>query len=340
VNPVPGLDVGRLRTYLDRERPGLVRGPIRASVFPGGRSNLTYAIDDGRSHWVLRRPPLGHVLATAHDMAREFRVIRALDGVIPVPRTVLLCEDERFLGAPFYLMDRVEGTVYRSAGQTSLLSDEQKRALAFSLVDVLADLHGVDPAAVGLADFGRPQGFLERQVRRWSGQLERSRSRDVAGMDRLRERLSSSVPASAATALLHGDFRLDNVMVDARRRIVAVLDWEMATLGDPLADLGLFVVYWDGVGGIQSPLLGGEGRRAGFPSGAELLRRYQDRHDVDLGHLDWYLAFGCFKLAVIAEGIFFRFTRGETVGTGFAAFGELVEPLVRQGLDLIEAPHP
>ncbi|MGH2721653.1 MAG: phosphotransferase family protein [Actinomycetota bacterium] len=335
MNPVPGLDVGRLRTHLDREQPGLVRGPLRASVVPGGRSNLTYTIDDGMSHWVLRRPPLGHVLATAHDMAREFRVISALAGVIPVPRTVLLCEDAGVIGAPFYLMQRVEGTVYRSGAQTSLLSDEDKRPLAFSLVDVLADLHRVDPAAVGLADFGHPQGFLERQVRRWSGQLEHSRSRDVAGIDRLREQLSSWVPVSPAPTLVHGDYRLDNVMVDARRRIVAVLDWEMATLGDPLTDLGLFLVFWDGMAGMENPLLGGEGGRAGFPSGRALLQRYRERNDVDLGPLDWYLAFAYFKLAVIAEGIFFRFTRGQTVGTGFAEFGDLVEPLVRRGIDVI-----
>lgn len=340
MNPVPGLDVGRLRTYLDRERPGLLQGPLRASIVPGGRSNLTYVIDDGVSHWVLRRPPLGHVLATAHDMAREFRVITALAGVIPVPGTVLLCEDHGVLGAPFYLMERVEGTVYRSGAQTSLLSDEEKRTLAFSLIDVLADLHRVNPAAVGLGDFGRPQGFLERQVRRWSDQLEHSRSRDVAGIDRLREQLSSSAPVSSGTTLVHGDYRLDNVMVDAHQRIVAVLDWEMATLGDPLTDLGLFVVFWDGMGGMENPLLGGEGGRAGFPAGLELLQRYRECNDVDLGQLDWYLAFAYFKLAVIAEGIFFRFTRGQTVGTGFGEFGDLVEPLVRRGVDMIGGSDP
>src|SRR5437763_1235307 len=145
VDAVPGLDVGRLRDYLERERPGLVGGPLHASVIPGGRSNLTYFVGDGASEWVLRRPPLGHVLATAHDMAREFRVITALAGVVPVPRTVLLCEDETVLGAPFYVMERVEGTVYRTAAQTAALSGEDKRRLAFSLIDVLADLHAVDP---------------------------------------------------------------------------------------------------------------------------------------------------------------------------------------------------
>ena len=340
MNPVPGLDVGRLRTYLDRERPGLLHGPIRASVIPGGRSNLTYVIDDGVARWVLRRPPLGHVLATAHDMVREFRLITALAGVIPVPEAVLLCEDEGVLGAPFYLMEQVDGTVYRSAAQTSLLPDEEKRTLAFSLVDVLAELHAVDPAAVGLADFGHPEGFLERQVRRWSGQLEKSRSRELAGVDRLREKLASSVPAPSATTLVHGDYRLDNVMFDARQHVVAVLDWEMATLGDPLTDLGLFLVFWDGVGEMDSPLPGGPGGRAGFPSGRELLRRYERCNDVDLGQLDWYLAFAYFKLAVIAEGIFFRFTRGQTVGAGFAEFGGLVEPLVRRGLDVVAASNP
>jgi aminoglycoside phosphotransferase (APT) family kinase protein len=336
VDPVPGLDVGRLRGYLDRERPGLVRGPLQATVIPGGRSNLTYFVGDGASEWVLRRPPLGHVLATAHDMAREFRVITALEGVIPVPRTVLLCEDEGVLGAPFYVMERVEGTVYRSATQTAVLSDGEKRTLAFSLIDVLADLHAVDPAAVDLADFGHPEGFLARQVRRWSGQLEKSRSRDVNGIDRLRKALASSVPASPGVALVHGDYRLDNVLADASQRIVAVLDWEMATLGDPLTDLGLFLLYWDGLGAIENPVLGGVGVAAGFPAGSELVQRYVGRRGVEVGPLDWYLAFACFKLAVIAEGIWFRFTRGQTVGSGFEAFGDLVEPLVRRGLDVME----
>ncbi|HEY8200458.1 MAG TPA: phosphotransferase family protein [Actinomycetota bacterium] len=340
VDPVPGLDVEQLRAYLDRERPGLVRGPLQASVIPGGRSNLSYDVGAGASEWVLRRPPLGHVLATAHDMAREYRVITALAGVIPVPRMVLLCEDESVLGAPFYLMERVEGTVYRTAAQTAALSAEEKRALACSLIDVLADLHAVDPAAVGLADFGRPQGFLERQVRRWARQLEQSRSREVAGIDRLRKILASSVPASSEAALVHGDYRLDNVLADDVQRIVAVLDWEMATLGDPRTDLGLFLLYWDGLGAMDNPVLGGVGAAAGFPAGVELVRRYEGRRGVDVGPLDWYLAFACFKLAVIAEGIWFRFTRGQTVGGGFEAFGDLVEPLVRRGLDVMERPDP
>ncbi|MGH2689764.1 MAG: phosphotransferase family protein [Actinomycetota bacterium] len=340
MDPVPGLDAGRLRTYLDRERPGLVRGPLRASILPGGRSNLTYAIDDGESHWVLRRPPLGHVLATAHDMAREFRVITALEGVIPVPGAVLLCEEEDVLGAPFYLMEQVEGTVYRSWSQTTMLSDEEKTRLAFRLVDVLADVHGVNPAATGLGDFGHPDGYLERQVRRWSGQLEQSRSRDLPGLDQLRDQLACSVPPSTRTTLIHGDYRLDNVIVDDHQRIVAVLDWEMATLGDPLTDLGLFLLFWDGLGTLENPLPGGEGSRTGFPGGRDLLQRYQRRHDRDLGSLDWYLAFAHFKLAVIAEGIFFRFAHGQTVGPGFEEFGALVEPLVRRGLEVLDGPTP
>jgi aminoglycoside phosphotransferase (APT) family kinase protein len=338
VDPVPGLDLDRLRGYLDRERPGIVRGPLEASVISGGRSNLTYVVGDGPSEWVLRRPPLGHVLATAHDMAREFRVVTALAGVVPVPRTVVLCEDESVLGAPFYVMERVEGMVYRSAAQTSALSGEEKRTLAWSLVDVLADLHAVDPAAVGLADFGRPQGFLERQVRRWSRQLDQSRSRQVDGIHRLRDTLASSVPSSPGATLVHGDYRLDNVIVTADRRIAAVLDWEMATLGDPLTDVGLFLLYWDGLGTMRNPVLGGVGAAAGFPAGRELVERYVRRRGVDLGPLDWYLAFACFKLAVIAEGIHFRFSRGQTVGTGFEEFGDLVEPLVRRGLDVIREP--
>ena len=335
---VPGLDGVALHRYLDRERPGLLGGPLQAAVLPGGRSNLTYVVGDGRRDWVLRRPPLGHVLATAHDMAREFQVISAMAGVIPVPRTVLLCQDEGVIGAPFYLMERVDGTVYRSTAQTAALPDAARRRLASSLIDVLADLHSVDPATVGLGDFGHPEGFLARQVRRWSGQLAKSRSRELKDVDRLQDELSSSVPVSSGVALVHGDYRLDNVMADPDQRIVAVLDWEMATVGDPLTDVGLFLAYWDGLSGIENPILEGVGAAAGFPSGRDLVRRYAERRGVDLGPLNWYLAFAYFKVAVIAEGIHFRFTRGQTVGPGFETFGDLVEPMVRRGLEVLEGP--
>jgi len=328
-----GLDLLRLRGFLDRARPGLVAGPLSGELIQGGKSNLTYTVTDGATTWVVRRPPLGHVLSTAHDMSREFRVISALAGTrVPVPRTVALCDDPEVVGAPFYVMQFVEGTVYRTAGQAAALGRDRAHALALSLMDVLAHLHSVDPAAVGLADFGRPEGYLERQVRRWRKQLDASRSRELPGMDELHAGLAAGVPADGTAAIVHGDFRLDNAIVGPQDQIAAVLDWEMATLGDPLADLGLSLVYWglwlEPVGGG----LFGQAPPAGtLPSAAELAQRYAARRGIDLGALGWYLAFAYFKIAVILEGIHFRHLAGQTVGAGFDQVGEMVPHLVALG---------
>jgi aminoglycoside phosphotransferase (APT) family kinase protein len=328
----PGVDSVALRRHLDRERPGLVGGPLRAELIPGGRSNLTYLIDDGAGQWVLRRPPLGHVLATAHDMGREFRVMTALAGSdVPVPATVLLCADDSVLGAPFYVMEKVDGEVLRSPEAiTAALTLAQARELSFTLVDVLVRLHEVDPATVGLGDFGRPDGYLERQVRRWAGQLDRSRSRDLPGIDELHDRLRGSVPATQRNTIVHGDFRLDNVIVNVtgpQRTIAAVLDWEMSTLGDPLADLGLLVVYWDTL-----MAMAGATAERGFASASEVVAHYGKRSGLDLSTVDWYVAFGFYKLAVVAEGIHYRHVHGQTVGDGFERFATMVTPLVDQGL--------
>ncbi|GAA4723007.1 phosphotransferase family protein [Phytohabitans rumicis] len=323
----PGLDLARLRDYLGSAHE------LSAEVIAGGKSNLTYVLRDGTHTWVLRRPPLGHVLRTAHDMAREHRVISALaPTAVPVPRTVLLCADAEVIGVPFYLMEYVDGTVYRTAEQTAGLGPERARTLAYTLVDVLADLHEVDPESVGLGDFGHPAGFLERQLRRWKAQLDASRSRDLAGIDELHARLTASTPASMKSGIVHGDYRLDNVIVGADGRVAAVLDWEMATLGDPLADVGLLLVYWDGLAGLGSNAVSTAVHPgAGFPSGDALAARYAARRGADLTTLDWYIAFGYFKLAVIAEGIHYRFVAGKTVGAGFDHIGEVVEPLVAAG---------
>jgi aminoglycoside phosphotransferase (APT) family kinase protein len=327
---LPGLDLGSLSDYLAGE--GLTRGPLTGELILGGRSNLTYLVSDGHREWVLRRPPLGHVLATAHDMGREYRVITALaDTAVPVPATVLLCPDPVVLGAPFYLMERVIGTVYRSAAQTAVLPAAQRAGLARHLVDTLAELHKIDPAAVGLADFGRPDGFLARQVRRWSTQLAGSRSRDLPGVEELVERLAGSVPASPAPAVVHGDYRLDNVLVHDGR-IAAVLDWEMSTVGDPLTDLGLLLVYWDRLPALEHSVVTGVGAPHGFPEGATLIQWYAARTGADLSTLDWYVALASFKLAVILEGIHYRYSQGLTVGEGFEQVGTLVPPLVELAL--------
>jgi aminoglycoside phosphotransferase (APT) family kinase protein len=296
-NP-PGLDLGRLAGHLDRECPGLVRGPLQAEVIQGGRSNLTYRVTDGESRWVVRRPPLGHVLATAHDMAREYRVITALRGTdVPVPGTVLLCEDQDVIGAPFYVMEQVEGTPYRTAGELAALGPERTRALTLALPDTLVALHSVDPQSVGLGDFGRPEGFLE----------------------------------SPQPTVVHGDFRLDNVLASADDRIAAVLDWEMSTLGDPLTDLGLLVMYSEPLGIPDAPV-STTAEAPGHPRPEELIERYAAASGRDVSRINWYTAFAWFKLAVILEGIHYRYTLGQTVGPGFDQIGDLVPVFIDNGL--------
>ncbi|MER5375341.1 phosphotransferase family protein [Streptomyces sp. NPDC002553] len=332
----PGLDLDRLRTLLDRERPGLVHGPLTGRLIEGGRSNLTYTVADGESKWVVRRPPLGHVLATAHDMRREHRVISALHPTdVPVPRPVLLCEDEDVLGAPFYVMEFVTGTPYRTAEQLAPLGPERTRNAMLSLVDTLVDLHAVDPAEVGLADFGRPEGFLDRQLRRWGKQLDASRSRELAGVDELHAALGRSLPTSPAPAVVHGDYRLDNVLIGENDTIRAILDWEMSTLGDPLTDLGLLVMYSVPLEVANSPV-STTATAAGHPSPAELVERYAARSGRDVSAVAWYTAFAWFKLAVILEGIHYRYTLGQTVGGGFDRIGDLVPVFIDHGLTTLQ----
>ena len=327
---LPGLDLARFATWFDDVSPGEIGGPVRGRLISGGRSNLTYEVSDGTRAWVVRRPPLGHVLATAHDMGREYRVITALrDTDVPVPLTYALCTDPDVLGAPFYVMSKVDGVPYRTADQLAEVGPIRARAIAEHMISTLAVLHAVPPAEVGLADFGRPEGFLARQVRRWKQQLDASRSRPLAGIDELHALLAADPPDGSPPAIVHGDYRLDNVLVDADDKVAAVVDWEMATLGDPLTDVGLLVVYQ------QMDRLG-DGPMAsaapGYPSVPEVLALYAARSGRDLSDLGFYIALASFKAAVILEGIHFRYVHGQTVGEGFEQIGTMVEPLVAAGL--------
>jgi aminoglycoside phosphotransferase (APT) family kinase protein len=356
----PGLDLDRLRQYLERTRPGLLAGELTGRRIEGGRSNLTYEVSDGSGHWIVRRPPLGHVLATAHDMAREHRVITALEGTpVPVPGTVLLCSDPEPLGAPFYVMDFVPGVAYRTTQQLRPLGPERTRDAVLSLVDTLVDLHAVEPASVGLGDFGRPEGFLDRQLRRWAKQLDASRSRELPGIDELHATLSRALPRSPAPAVVHGDYRLDNVLIGTAQQpeghsgagtghapvsppgtgpapaagadtINAVLDWEMSTLGDPLTDLGLLAMYSTPLDVADSPV-STTSSAPGHPRPAEIVERYAARSGRDVSAISWYTAFAWFKLAVILEGIHYRYTLGQTVGAGFAQIGSLVPVFIAHG---------
>jgi aminoglycoside phosphotransferase (APT) family kinase protein len=333
----PGLDPAALESYLHRAAPGTLQGPLTAQLVAGGKSNLTYVLGDGGSQWVLRRPPLGHVLETAHDMAREYRVMAALDGTdVPVPHMVTLCSDPEVLGAPFYVMSFVDGTIYRTEEQLAEVSPTAAERLADDLVDVLARLHAIDPAAVGLGDLGRPDGYLERQVRRWGKQLAGSHSRDVPGLDALGARLAEDVPVSRRSGLVHGDYKLDNVVV-APSGIVAVLDWEMATLGDPLMDLVNVVGWWDGIRDTSgTPTSAAPADLPAFPPSTRLLDRYATATGADLGDLPWYTGLFCYKLAAIFEGIYFRETQGMTVGEGFDELAGLGPALAARGHEALD----
>lgn len=334
MNDAPaGLDLAAVAAYLDSASPDLFTGPLTARLISGGRSNLTYELTDGTSRRVLRRPPLGHVLATAHDMAREYRVMTALSGTpVPVPATYLLCEDTAVLGAPFYLMELVGGTPYRTAEELLPLGAERTRLIAERMVDTLAALHSVEPGSVGLDDFGRPEGFLSRQVGRWSTQLEKSHSRDLEGADDLHRLLVENLPSAGETGIVHGDYRLDNVLIDDRDEVAAVLDWEMATLGDPLTDVALLLVY-QRLARLDTDFpVSTVSRAPGFLGDDELLARYESAGGRDLSDMGFHLALAYYKLAVILEGIYFRFRQGKTVGEGFEELGRGVEPLLREGV--------
>ncbi|SFR95035.1 Predicted kinase, aminoglycoside phosphotransferase (APT) family [Microbacterium sp. cf046] len=337
----PGLNVAGLGEWLERAHPDLVGGLLTAAVIAGGKSNLTYRIDGPRVPLVVRRPPLGHVLSSAHDMRREHRVVSALRGsAVPVPPAVDLVDDtsdSAVTGTPFFVMEFVEGDVLSRPSQNARFSPEALREVGLSLAEVLADLHRVDPEDVGLGDFGRGEGFLERQLRTWHRQYDASRSRELPTLDRLQENLAERMPASARTTLVHGDYRLDNAIVAGAgdsARIAAILDWEMSTIGDPLVDLGMFGLYWNAgaLPGAAGALPSAIDPAAGYPSFDELVDAYAERARIAVPDLAWYGAFAAYKLGVIAEGIHYRYRSGETVGAGFDRIGALVEPIAAEGL--------
>jgi aminoglycoside phosphotransferase (APT) family kinase protein len=294
---------------------------------------LTYEVTGGAQAWIVRRPPLGHVLATAHDMRREFRVQSALAGsTVPVARMYALCTDPAVLGAPFYVMARVDGTTYRRASELEPLGPVRTRQVSAAFIDTLAALHAIDPADVGLADYGQPTGYLGRQVRRWQQQLHASQSRQLPLADELHARLVHRMPATATTAITHGDYRLDNLMI-ADERPVAVLDWEMATLGDPLADLALLAVYRRmerRLGEVTDP---DTSYAPGFLTENEIFERYSAHTGADLSDFDFYLALAAYKVAAIHEGIYYRYLTGHTVGSGFDNIGDITIPLLEAGLE-------
>jgi len=338
---VPGIDLERLLPWFQANVAPV--SELSAELIGHGRSNLTYRVSGGGGHWVLRRPPLSHVQPTAHDMKREFRVISALKGTdVPVPEAIALCEDAEVNGAPFYVMEYVEGLVPTDSAEVARRFDEgQRRRIGEELVDVLVRLHSIRPGDVGLDDFGRPQGYIERQVRRFTEQLERAKTRELPELEELARRLAAAMPPEADAGIVHGDYRLDNAILSDDGHIAAVLDWEMATLGDPLADVGLLMMYWADpeTAGASMPGVASSTVTAlpGFPTRDEAASMYAERSGRDLSNLDFYIVLGHFKLAVILENMHARFLSGGTVGAGFEVIGQQVLVLTRRGLAIADS---
>jgi aminoglycoside phosphotransferase (APT) family kinase protein len=336
---IRGLDLDKLIPWFSENVEPVER--LSARIIGHGRSNLTYRLEeDGRS-WVLRRPPLSHVQASAHDMAREFRVLSAIvDTDVPAPRPYALCNDLDVIGAQFYIMEYVDGFIAVDANEVARRFDEgQRRKIGEELIDVLVRLHSLVPEKIGLGDFGKPQGYLERQVRRFSQQLQEIRYRETPELDELARRLQRSIPEERRPGIVHGDYRLDNAILDDEGHIIAVLDWEMCTLGDSLADLGLLRMYWGEPGTQTIAAVGSAAVTAlpGFPTWEEAASQYAEKSGADLGELDFYVALAHFKLGVILENMYKRFLAGGTVGPGFEMIGEQATLLGRRGLAFADA---
>jgi aminoglycoside phosphotransferase (APT) family kinase protein len=318
---VKGIDAGPVTAWFEEHAVG-VEPPLTFDLIAGGHSNLTFRVTDrGGRRWVLRRPPLGQVLATAHDMGREHRIITALAPTdVPVAPTIGLCTDEGVNGAPFYVMDFVDGLIVRSAESAEPLAPEQRRRAGESLVDTMAMIHDVDVDAVGLGDLGRKEGYIARQLTRWYRQWNASKTRDLPAVDEVHDRLMADLPTQVGATIVHGDYRLDNCMITPDGDIAAVLDWEICTLGDPLADLGLLMVYWSDPDDAGAGLLSPATALPGFPNRQELVDRYAARSGRDVSELPAYVAFGYWKLACIVEGVYARYLGGSMGTSDPAAF--------------------
>ncbi len=309
---IKGIDRHRVSRWLSSHVRG-VTAPFTFDVIAGGHSNLTYCVVDSHGRrMVLRRPPLSHALASAHDMTREHRIISALrDSVVPVAPALGLCDDPTVNGAPFYVMDFVDGLIVRDEQSAQrLVSPEIRTRASESLIDTMAALHAVDIDAVGLHDLARHDGYIERQLKRWYGQWNAQKTRGLGAIDRVHDHLLARIPPQGKAAIVHGDYRLDNCIVSPSGELAAVLDWEICTLGDPLADLGLLMVYWTGpddnamVAAYQST------RTPGFLNRDDLVKRYATISGRDLSQLDFYIAFALWKYACIIEGVYARYLGG------------------------------
>ncbi len=333
-----GIDAAKVTAWFESNVPA-AKAPLRFDLIAGGHSNLTYTVTDATDQrWVLRRPPLGHVLATAHDMGREHRIISGLGPTdVPVAPAVGLCTDESVNGAPFYVMDHVDGLVLRDAAAAEQISVAARRNASHSIADTLARIHAVDPDAVGLGELGKKEGYIARQLRRWYGQWNDSKTRELPLVDEVHDVLAARIPEQGKASIVHGDYRLDNCMTDGDGNVIAVLDWEICTLGDPLADVGLLMVYWTEAADASAMLLTAPTTAEGFLSRKEVLDRYAEASGRDLSQIDFYIAFGYWKLACIVEGVYARYVGGAmgADAAGFEGFATQVERCAEAAADAV-----
>jgi len=334
------FDEDSVGSYLRRELPDLFPcSKVRFDQFPGGAANLTYRAQcpDGEE-WVLRRAPLGEVARGGHDMAREFKVLANLWRAFPLaPRALHFCDDPGVMGKPFFVMERRHGAVVRAHWPPEYAEDpNRKRVVAESLVDALCDLHAVDPEAVGLQDLGKPDGFVQRQIEGWTRRWHAAATRPVADMEAASALLRSEIPTPARTTILHNDFKLDNTMVGPDGKLVAVFDWDMATLGDPLVDVGTLLAYWAQPDDPTYLVFGSNAVAIGeIMTKAEARERYAQRAGVDLSQISYYEGLALFRIAVIIEQIYARYVGGQTTDERFAAFGPIAPILASAARDLL-----
>ncbi len=338
VRPDERFDEERLAAYLRGKLPGS-ESPLRVRQFGGGAANLTYLLDYGSHQYVLRRPPLGPVAPKSHDMAREHRVLSVLWQVYPhAPRSFLFCEDETVIGAPFHVLERRQGVVVRRRIPEIYAGiPDAPRRMTKAMIEALADLHGVDYKQIGLENLGRPQGFIHRQIEGWWGRWQAAKLEDIPAMDAVYAWLRENEPPEGPPALVHNDYKLDNVMLaqDDPGRIVAVFDWDMCTLGDPLSDVGALLAYWcrpDDPEHFRAMSMMPLDER--FPTRAELIELYAARSGRDLSHVRFYHALSLYRVTVIIAQIYIRYVRGQTQDQRFAGFGPRIPAAAQAALDV------
>jgi aminoglycoside phosphotransferase (APT) family kinase protein len=324
-----GIDAPRVEAWFS-ENAGEVELPLSFEQIAGGRSNLTYSVTDAAGRrWALRRPPLGKRLASAHDMGREFRIISALQGSpVPVAPAIGLEEEGE---DPFYVMGWVEGPILRSLDDIAAFpGEDERRAIGERVVDTLVAIHDVDPDAVGLGDLAKKEDYVARQLHRWQGQFAKQHTRELPVIDEVHDRLVARIPEQGPATIVHGDYRLDNMILTPSGEVAAVVDWELCTLGDPLADVGLLLVYWGEEGDEFVPLMRPATMAPGFLTREQVKERYAERSGRDLSQIDFYVALGLWKLAIILEGVYARYAAGQygaEAAEGAKEFGRTVERL-------------